>query len=162
MSTSSVVQDKVLRYAREVYNIVQIDSDGDVLIPFPERNVYISIDEVIPTESSAIAYAEKHQLPTTWVHVFSILVREIVPSPALYEWIATEGQEFDYGSCKVVKREDGTVEAHLYYNLPGDFIDPGELKNAIRYVGEVTFGIEDTIHEKFGGKRSVDYKESEE
>ena len=34
MSNLLVVKDKVSRYAKEVFNVVQLDDDGDLVIPY--------------------------------------------------------------------------------------------------------------------------------
>ena len=43
MSTLLVVKDKVSRYAREVFNIVQLDDDGDLIIPYESTKIWIQL-----------------------------------------------------------------------------------------------------------------------
>ena len=156
MSNLLVVKDKVSRFAREVFNIVQIDDDGDLVIPYESTRVFIRVfeREVLPENE---AYMNENQLSRTVISVWAPTVLDVTPSNELYKWVATEGDDYNYGHCTVVPYGDkGNVQVIFAIKIPGDTIDPGELKQALFTVAFVADGLDDDLKAKFGGKRVED------
>ena len=156
MSTLVVVKDKVSRYAREVFNIVQLDDDGDLIIPYESTKVWIQFIEREVTPEREAFYNE-NQLSRTIVQIWAPVIVDVTPSNDLYKWVATEGAEYFYGHCKVINFGDtGKVQVIFEICLAGDTIDPGELKQALISIATVADDLDDELKAKFGGKRYED------
>lgn len=156
MSNLLVVKDKVSRYAREVFNIVRLDDDGDLIIPYESTRVFIRVieHEVEPDNES---FWNDNQLSRTCVYVWAPTVFDVTPTNELYKWVATEGADFWYGHCKVTPFGDkGNVQVIFEITIPGDTIDPGELKRALLSVATTADNLDDELKAKFGGKRVED------
>jgi hypothetical protein len=156
MSNLLVVKDKVSRYARELFSVVQIDNDGDLIIPYESTKVFIRFleREVSPEREE---FWNKNQLSRTGVYIWAPTIIDVTPTNELYKWIATEGAEYFYGHCRVGKYGDnGNVEVIFEICIPGDTIDPGELKQALIAVATTADDLDDELKTKFGGKRVED------
>ena len=156
MSNLLVVKDKVSRYAREVFNIVQLDDDGDLVIPFESTKVWVQFieREVDPERED---FWNENQLSRTVVRIWAPTIIDVKPSNELYKWVATEGADFFYGHCKVTGFGDsGNVQVLFEITIPGDTIDPGELKQALLAVAFTADDLDDELQKKFGGKRVDD------
>jgi hypothetical protein len=156
MSNLLVVKDKVSRFARELFNIVQLDDDGDLVIPYESTKVWIQFveREVAPERE---AWWNENQLSRTVVQIWAPIIIDVKPSNELYKWVATEGATYFYGHGKVVNFGDtGNVQVLFEVCLPGDTIDPGELKQALIAVATTADDLDDELKAKFGGKRYED------
>jgi hypothetical protein len=156
MSNLLVVKDKVSRYARELFSIVQLDDDGDLIIPYESTKVWIQFveREVSPEREE---FWNENQLSRTVVQIWAPIIIDVAPSNELYKWVATEGATYFYGHGKVLNYGDkGNVQALFEVCLPGDTIDPGELKQALIAVATTADDLDDELKAKFGGKRYED------
>ena len=156
MSNLLVVKDKVSRYAREVFNIVQLDDDGDLVIPYESTKIFIRVFER-EVNADMQDFWNENQLSRTAVYVWAPTIFDVKPSNDLYRWVATEGADFFYGHCKVSPfGENGNVQVIFEITIPGDTIDPGELKQALLSVATTADDLDDELKAKFGGKRIED------
>jgi hypothetical protein len=156
MSNLLVVKDKVSRFAREVFNVVQIDDDGDLVIPYESTKIFIRVFEREVSAEMEEFWSE-NQLSRTAVYVWAPTIFDVKPSNDLYKWVATEGADFFYGHCKVGSfGENGNVQVIFEITLAGDTIDPGELKQALLAVAMTADDLDDELQKKFGGKRVDD------
>ena len=156
MSNLLVVKDKVSRYARELFNIVQLDDDGDLIIPYESTKIWIQFveREVAPERE---AFYNDNQLSRTVVQIWAPTIIDVTPTPELYKWVATEGALYFYGHCRVLNYGDkGNVQVIFEVALPGDTIDPGELKQGLIAVASAADDLDDELKAKFGGKRIED------
>ena len=156
MSNLLVVKDKVTRFAKEVFNVVMIDDDGDLVIPYESTKIFIRVFErEVASENEA--FWNENQLSRTAVYVWAPTIFDVKPSNELYKWVATEGADFFYGHCKVTSFGDkGNVQVIFEITIPGDSIDPGELKQALLSVATTADDLDDELKAKFGGKRIED------
>ena len=156
MSNLLVVKDKVTRFAKEVFNVVMIDDDGDLVIPYESTKIFIRVFErEVASENEA--FWNENQLSRTAVYVLAPTIFDVKPSNELYKWVATEGADFFYGHCKVTSFGDkGNVQVIFEITIPGDSIDPGELKQALLSVATTADDLDDELKAKFGGKRIED------
>ena len=170
MSNLLVVKDKVTRFAKEVFNVVMIDDDGDLVIPYESTKIFIRVFErEVAAENEA--FWNENQLSRTAVYVWAPTIFDVKPSNELYKWVATEGADFFYGHCKVTSFGDkGNVQVIFEITIPGDSIDPGELKQqlasggalaselkqALLSVATTADDLDDELKAKFGGKRIED------
>jgi hypothetical protein len=155
MSNHVIVKDKVSRFSTSLFDTVQIDSDGDLKIPFGSTIVYISVIERY-TEADEIEFAEKFGLSTTVVHIWAPVLVGLKPTAEMFKWVATEGQGFFYGSFMLREIEDGTFHLIFQMGLPGDELDQGELNAALIAVSSTADGNDEDLKKQFGGKRIQD------
>jgi hypothetical protein len=156
VSNYLVVKDKVQRYAKEVFDQVLLDDDGDLIIPYESTRIFISVSDR-GLEADSVALFEEHQLSHTFVEVWAPVIIEVKPSPELYQWVAIEGQDFIYGGCRVIVNEETkNVQVLFRVTLPGDTLDPGELKDALLNVAITADDLDDVLKKRFGGKRIED------
>lgn len=156
MSKLLVTKDKVTRFAKELFNVVMIDDDGDLAIPYESTQVWIRVFErEVSAENEE--FWNDNQISRTVVNVWAIIILDVKPNNELYKWVATDGQDFTYGHCKVLDYGDeGNVQVIYEITLAGDTIDPGELKQALLAVAMTTDDLDDELKGKFGGKRFED------
>jgi hypothetical protein len=151
MSNLLVVKDKVQRYVSELFEHVSLTDDGGLRIPFGSTAIFINIGEVQGEES--IAFNKEHDLSQTWIRVYAPVLVMVKPTNELFKWIAIEGQHLDYGGYRFMMDEsDGMTVIEFSYSLPGDTLDPGELKNAVLSVLMSSDGQDEELQNKFGGK----------
>jgi len=156
MSNLLVVRDKVTRFAKEVFNVVMIDDDGDLVIPYESTKIFIrTLDREVDPEMEQ--FWTENQLSRTAVYVWAPTIFDVKPSNELYKWVATEGADFFYGHCKISPFGDnGNVQVIFEVTIAGDSIDPGELKQALLAVALTADDLDDELKKKFGGKRIED------
>lgn len=95
--------------------------------------------------------------PRTVISVASPLLREVTPTPELFEWVAREGGDRLFGHVEVHDyNEPGTVHLVFRHTLLGDFVDEPELRTALFGVLSVADKWDDELQERFGGKRFKD------
>ena len=95
--------------------------------------------------------------PDSLVHLWAPIGREIPATPEFFRWAATEAQGYRFGATIVYENEDKTqCSAVFAHSLLADFLDPGELENAIWMVAGTADDLDDKIHDQFGGKRWTD------
>ena len=156
MSNYLVVKDKVQRFAKEVFNQVLIDDDGDLVIPYESTRVFISVGEK-EVSADILDFYNEHQLSHTSVEVWAPVIVDVKPTAALFEWVARDGQDYNYGGFRVLDYGDSkNVQLQFRVSLPGDSLDPGELKDALLAVALTADDMDDDLKKLFGGKRIDD------
>ena len=94
--------------------------------------------------------------PSSIVRIWAPLARDITPTPEFYHWAAVDGSKFLFGSVSVIDNEDGTSFAAFDHTLLADYLDPDELISAVVTVALTADDLDDTVHDRFGGKRYTD------
>jgi len=153
-----VVKDKVQRFAKQLFNIVEINDDGSLSIPYESTHVFIEVHDTTSTDPDFAAFKKENDLSNSIVSVWAMVTMDVKPTNELYKWIATEGQEFDYGSFKVVPRDDGFVNVVYRCTLSGDKLDAGELKQALLAVASTADNNDESIKSRFGGNTVSDIR----
>jgi len=153
-----LVKDKVQRFAKQFFNVIQIDDDGDLRIPYESTHVVISVFELNLSDPDVAAFHKDNDISKTIVNLFALVLWGVKTTPELFKWIATEGQEFDFGAFRVIIDPENpkTCNIQFQYRIAGDTLDPGELKNALASVAFVADAQDDQLQAKFGGKRTAD------
>lgn len=156
MSNLLVVRDKVQRFAKELFDQVELGDDGGLIIPWNSTRVFVNaFEREIDPENEK--FWSENQLSRTAINVWAPVIFDVKPSNELYKWVATEGAEYFYGHCKVMNFEDkGKVQVLFEVTIPGDTLDPGELKQALIAVAFTADNLDDELKAKFGGKRIED------
>jgi hypothetical protein len=156
MSNYLVVKDKVQRYAKEVFNQVLLDDDGDIVIPYESTRVFISVSQK-EVDKDVLEFWNEHQLSHNFVEVWAPVIVDVKPSAELFEWVARDGQEYNYGGIRVINDGDSKIVQLIFrVSLPGDSLDPGELKDALFAVALTADELDEELKKRFGGKRIED------
>lgn len=155
-----IVKDKVQRFAKQFFDVIQIDDDGDLRIQYDSTHVVIQTLESEVSDPEIINFRKENDISKTMVNLYAYVLLKVKTSPELYKWVATEGQTFDYGNFKVLIDPENSQECQIQFghSLAGDTLDPGELKNALACVAFVANSQDDILQKQFGGKRAVDFK----
>lgn len=90
------------------------------------------------------------------VMVISPFLYKVVPSPELFEWVALNGGGYHFGFITAIKVDDGSITLSFEYSLLGDYLDEGELVNALLAVLSSANKIDDELKAKFGGEMSYE------
>ena len=159
MSGKEIVHGKVSRYLKEIFpKSTELDNKS-FTIPFETTRIWISIEEGnIPKSEKSKDWHVNHDIPHVFVKVWAAILVAAPRSPALFKWVATEGQNWMLGGTRVVLGDDGECSLIFVYNLAGETLDPGEFKNAVMSVATTANHLDDIAQEKFGGKRFIDLK----
>ncbi len=95
--------------------------------------------------------------PRSLVLISSPILRNVKPTPTLFEWIARQGGSKWFGHIEVYDEGDtGLVFLMMSHTLLGDYLDEEELKSAMWAVLGTADDWDDELQKKFGGKRWAD------
>jgi len=146
MPTVDQVKNKVLRMMANNFE-VKVDSDGDVVIRYESAVCWVSVRD----------WHSDKEGRNTIVQVRSPILWNVKMTPAVYQWVATEGQKYYFGAVSV-GIDEGQTEGALWlkYSLLGDNLDAPELETAVVCVLGDANRLDDELQKKFGGKRTAD------
>jgi len=158
MEEIEVVRAKVERYAKEIFQNISIAPDGDLQFRFESTKIEIRVRHLKTWQNEEDrAYHIRHGLPTVRVDIWAFVLIDVPRSPGLFKWVATEGQNWNFGGAKVKLNDDGLAHLIFSYAISGSTLDPGELKNAALMVARTANNLDEDLQKRFGGKRFVDY-----
>ena len=83
MTNELVVRDKVQRFTREVFNVVMLDDDGDLVIPYESTRVFISVIAKDLSDEGLAEFYRENELSETMVYMRAIVLVDAVRSPEL-------------------------------------------------------------------------------
>lgn len=93
--------------------------------------------------------------PRTVVLITSPILREVTPTPELFEWIARTGGSRWFGHVEAHESAaPGKVDLIYSHTLLGDYLDQPELETAMWGLLSVANTWDDELQPKFGGKRA--------
>ena len=140
MSNILVVKDKVQRFTREIFNDVRIDDDGDLLIPIENTAIFVRVWERDFESTEQEKFFDENQLSKVMVNIWAYVLVELQGSPELFKWVAVDGQDCIVGHFLLVPTDDQESSFRLIFadQIPGDTLDPGELKEALLAVTQDT------------------------
>jgi hypothetical protein len=103
-------------------------------------------------------YRKDNDNSVTVVNIFALVLFEVDVSNELFKWVATEGQNYDYGAFRIFIDSDNPKKCNVQYQyrIAGDNLDPGELKGALAAVAFTSDNEDDELQKKFGGKKWSD------
>lgn len=154
-----VVKDKVQRFARQLFNVVELNDDGSLSIPYESTHVFIEVYDTTSNDADFAAFKKANDLTNSVVSIWAMVTLDVKPSNDLYKWVATEGQDFNFSKFKVVARDDGFVNVISQCTIPGDNLDAGELKEALLAVATTADGHDETLKSRFGGNTVSDIRQ---
>ena len=142
MAMVDTVRQKVQRILTDELNRVEIDRDGDFVIRFESVVVFVKIYPMTDHEDSDVA-----------VRVYCPMITDVNLTPDLYKWIATEGQQFHFGSTYINPDDNGkTGWIYFRITLIGNDLDPNELNGAVFRAVSTANDLDDRLKQMFGGK----------
>lgn len=95
--------------------------------------------------------------PQTLVELHALILRDVTPTPALFEWIARNAGNYVFGRVGVYDHDStGKVYLVFAHTLLGDYLDEPELRTAMLAVLLTADASDDDLQRRFGGKRWVD------
>jgi hypothetical protein len=123
-------------------------------VPYESTMCWVEFFEI--TDPEARQFRQELDLPTIIVGFWALIATDVRASDQMFQWVATEGQNYDYGSAKAVLRDDGLYNVILRYNLAGESVDPMEVKNALLSVCTTADDLDEEFVARFGGRRFAD------
>ncbi len=138
MADIALVKQKVQNILAEGGGIT-IDSDGDFSDAFGSARVFCRVREI---------GEDKGTIVETWAP----LLREVQPTPEMYEYLMKRSDDWLFGHPTVFDKDDGTVSIFLVHRVLGDFLDRDELMWAFYGLGSAADKLDDELKAKFGGK----------
>lgn len=145
MPTAEQVRNKVLRMMANNFE-VKVDDDGDIVVRHESAICWVSVSGWHEQEGR-----------NTIVRVRAPILWEVPITPAVYQWVATEGQGYLFGAVRVAL-EQGKSTGNLWFThtLLGDNLDEPELETTVVCVLGDANRLDDELQKKFGGKRTTD------
>lgn len=156
------VKDKVQKFTTQFFDSVELVDNGDLSVPFDSTNIFISCSEADQTDPELNEFLKEHEISTTMVTVWALVLSEVKGTPELFKWIATEGQTSDFGRFKAIEMLDspGKYVVSFEHTLAGDTLSAGELKGTLAGVSFVANEEDDNLKARFGGKMAEDLRQS--
>lgn len=137
MTSGALVRDKIQRFIASAGLLTRMLENG----------------WQIPYESTAVNIEIIEQEDRTLVHLYVPLLHSLAPSPALFEWIATKGQDYFFGACHYVTMDDGMGLLTMEQTLLGDYLDEEEFMSALGALATSGNDLDDELQGMFGGKK---------
>jgi hypothetical protein len=162
MSNSNylVVKDKVQRFAKQLFNIVELNDDGSLSIPYESTHIFIEVFDMTSNDAEMNAFRKENDLSFTIVSIWAMVLVDVKPNNELYKWVAVDGQSFDFGGFKVIIRDDGLANVVYRTAIGGDNLDAGELKEALLSVAATADNNDEMLKSRFGGNTVNDLRNS--
>lgn len=140
MSAVDRVKKKTQQILTDILGSVRIDKDGDFVVTHESAAVFVTVTEGFGDDGTIIG-------------VECPMVVDVKVTSDLYKWIATEGQSYILGSCRLMSGDDfKTAMIAFRYNIIGDDVDESELKAAVFAVTLSANKLDDELKKKFGGR----------
>ena len=146
MPNAEQVKNKVLRMLMSHMD-VRMDDDGDILIRLESAVCWVSVNNWGEPSNDGRDTVVQVRAPIIW---------EAKRTPALYEWVATEGQKFMIGRVACNSDSDASLTNVFFeHTLFGDNIDEPEIVHAVGMVLSTANRLDDELVVKFGGRKSI-------
>jgi hypothetical protein len=143
MSIIEDVRKKVQRIITDTMGRVEIDRDGDFVLHHESAVVFIRLRPMNDKPDANIV-----------INAFSPMVVNVPITPDVYKWVATEGQYYHFGHCKMFLNDDNEKLGRILFghSIVGNDLDPNELQNLIYSTMVVANELDNMLKDKFGGK----------
>ena len=135
---------KLQKMLIELNGGIKIDSDGDFVIAAESARLFIR----------AIEFGSDDQ-KSLMIRFFCPLVMEVVVTPDLTMYVATEGGSYNFGHVHLIldkEKDNKTGSLYFEYTIFANDLDMSEVDNAIRMVLFTSADLDTELHSKFGGK----------
>lgn len=109
----------------------------------------------LPYESTVVVVKIVDQEDRVLVQMYVPVLHHLPASPGLFEYVATEGQNYFFGNLHYIPEiDDGLLV--FEHTLLGDYLDSDELHGAVAALAVTGNTLDDELQKKFGGKRFTD------
>lgn len=143
MPTVAETKERVQAYLTR-FGPVSIDSDGDLSLPAGSTRVFVRVREHPNGEA-------------TLVDVWAIILRKVEVTPALFEYIATNTDNWVFGHPALfVDDKTNTATVIMTHRLLGDYLDLDELMYVVGGVAGSSDEFDDELQATFGGQKFSD------
>ena len=142
MPSIESIQAKVQRILLAELGEVQVDEDLDFKIPFEDTMCFVTVEEGL----GEVEFV---------VRVEALVLRNVKLTTDVFEWVATEGQEFQIGGTSIwrdTKKPERVGAIMFGYGIAADDLDPSELGLAVGCVGVSANMLSKTLKPRFGGE----------
>jgi len=142
VSSIETVQAKVQRMLVAEMGEVRVDNDGDFKIPFQDTMCFVKVCDGVG-DVAVVVRAD------------ALVLRNVALSAEVFEWVATEGQDFQIGGTFVWRDEEkpGNVGSIMFgYGIAADDLDLSELKLAVGCVTVMANLLAKDLKPRFGGE----------
>jgi len=138
------IRSKVQRILIEQLGSVRVGADGEIWL---EHESAIGTVRVIDWGDGDFI-----------VKINSPLLRDVELTPALFEWVAIDGQFSWFAHARVIRNDQKPSHGVLLweYDLLGNFLDADELIHAVKAVMVGSNSLDDDLQQRFGGLRGED------
>lgn len=136
-------RDKVQRILTKNLNSVEVGEDGEYRVRMGSTACFVRIREWRDGKD-------------TLVQLTAPLLFDVPPSPEVFHWAATEGQNFVFGATAVIEENDGTLSLIFSHSLLGTYLDEEELMTGLIGVVGTVDRLDDDLKLKFGGRRLIE------
>ena len=146
MPNAEQVKNKVLRMLMSHMD-VGLDDDGDIRIRHESAVCWVTV---------ASWGEQTNDGSNTVVLVRAPIIWEVKRTPALYEWVANDGQNVMFGRVACRTASDASLtNVYFEHTLLGDNIDEPEIIHTVRLVITSANRLDDELVAKFGGRKSI-------
>ncbi len=79
MSNSNylVVKDKVQRFAKQLFNIVELNDDGSLSIPYESTHIFIEVFDMTSNDAEMNAFRKENDLSFTIVSIWAMVLVDV-------------------------------------------------------------------------------------
>lgn len=146
MPTAEQVRNKVLRIMANKFTIKTTD-DEEIMLFHESAACLVRV----------VDWDKEREGRNTLIQVSAPILWNVKRTPALYEWVATEGQTYDIGRIACNNSDkSGETNVEFEHNLLGDNLDEPELTTTVVQLLSQANDLDDELQRKFGGKRAED------
>lgn len=138
MPTVSQTRTSVRRYLSTM-GPVETGDDGVFSLRNGSARVFVSVEDFADGD--------------TWVRISCPVLGGVVPTPALFEYVALNSANYRYGCLTVERDKDEAVTIVLVHGVLGTYLDPEELRIAVAMLADSADVIDDQLKARFGGMR---------
>jgi hypothetical protein len=146
MPTADQVKMRVLKMLSN-HMSVRIDDDGDILTTHESAVCWVRVKEWGKATDEGMDVVIQVIAPILW---------DVKRTPALYEWVATEGQGFVFGHVACNSNSNASL-TNLFFEhaILGDNVDEPEIVHSVFIMLTTANKLDDDLIGKFGGRKSI-------
>jgi hypothetical protein len=140
MSAIDNTRNKVQRILTQLGR-VELDKDGDFVLRHESAVMFVEIVKGFGDDGTLVRFT-------------CPLVMNVPLTPAVFKWIAVDGQDFKIGSCGVwMDSEDSKTGSIAFsYTIVGDDVDESEVEAAAMVTLLTSNDLDNQLRDKFGGE----------
>jgi hypothetical protein len=139
-SNISETRDRVASMLANMVGRVELEG-GELSFPYETTRIYVNVRP----------FGEDSQV----VNVYAITNVDVTPTPELYQFVATNADEWVFGHL-AMGETDGKAVLYFRETLLADHLDEAELHTAVAAVAVTADKIDEEMKAKFGGRLATE------